>query len=114
LRCARGVRHDSGVEMSGLTFLVSCSAALAVLAIGIAAVSLAIRRQPPEFSALTSQVRALDSDLSELADKVQHWMRRDAVRRARSGQDEPAAVPAIAMDRKAELRQRVAALAGRK
>jgi hypothetical protein len=102
------------VDTSVLTFLVACSAALALLAIGIAGVSLAFRRQPPEFSDLLSQVRALDSDLTELADKVNHWMRRDAVRRARSGHDEPA-VPAVPLDRKAELRQRLAvAVAGRK
>ena len=100
------------MDTSLLTFLVACDAALALLALGCAAVSLYFRAQPPEFHSLLTQVRGLDSDLSELSDKVNHWMRRDAVRRARAGREEPEApaIPASRNDRKAEIRARLAAV----
>lgn len=90
--------------------LLAASVALALIAVAIAGVSLAFRRDPPEVAALSSQLRALDSDVSELADRVNHWMRRDAVRRARSGRDEAEAppVPATLADHKAALRAKVA------
>ena len=99
------------MDSSLLTLLVACDAALALLALGCAVVSLYFRAVPPELHNVTTQVRSLDSDLSELSDKVNHWMRRDAVRRARAGREEgdagASSSPATPMTRKQELRARI-------
>lgn len=82
--------------------------ALSVVALGVAIVTLRLQQIPPELSALQSKVNTLDLDLTELADRQNTWMRRDAARTARAGRELPA--PASPKDRKAELRARFAAV----
>lgn len=91
--------------------LVGVGGALLVIALVSSAVSLWLHRRAESPAELTSQVRQLGLDVSELYDKVEHWTRRERVRRFREGQgaDQPATPPTVA-DRKAALRARAAAL----
>lgn len=82
-----------------------------VLGLGVAAFSLIARQTHPEVAAVQREVHALSADLSDLADRWNHWMRRDATRSARLAREaqstptpEAGALPPGA--RKALLRQR--------
>ena len=61
----------------------------ALLALTISVVSLVLhyvrRKETPEYTALSSQIRALDAEIIDLMDKIKHWRNRDAVRKAREG-----------------------------
>lgn len=75
-------------------------------------VSLIVYRASP--AELQSELRQLALDVTELYDKIEHWTRRERVRRLREGQEGAAAaraaeVPASATDRKAQLRARLRA-----
>jgi hypothetical protein len=82
------------------------------LAVGLSIITLRLQRVPPELAALSSKVLTLDADLTELADRQNTWMRRDAARTARAGQGTSPPPPTGPADVKAELRRRVAALRG--
>lgn len=47
-----------------------------------------------------------ENDLTELADRVHHWMRRDSVRRAREGQGAIPSAPMTKAEQKANIVQR--------
>lgn len=95
--------------------LAGISLSVAVVAVLFSAVSLVLhyvrRAEPPEVTELHTKLHAIQSDHTDLLDKVTHWMRRDAVRRARAGAeakaDEGVALPGV--DTKAALRRRVMA-----
>ena len=93
-------------------FIISIVAlGFAVLGVCGAIVSLWIRQAPPELTEVLSKVRQLDLDLTELADRQNTWMRRDAVRNARDGKlVPPTAIPLDPAQVKAELRRRVATM----
>lgn len=70
------------------------------------------RKETPEYTALSAQIRALDAELVDMMDKVKHWRNRDQVRQAREKAEtkvndavEPIADPAAY---KAALRSKAA------
>jgi len=67
--------------------LISLSGALIALTVSVVSLVLHwIRRtETPEYTALSSQVRALEAEIIDLMDKVKHWRNRDQVRQAREG-----------------------------
>jgi len=62
--------------------------ALSVLACGITAFSWFFQREFSDSAKLHERISITESDLTDLADKVHHWMRRDSVRRTRAAQPE--------------------------
>lgn len=89
----------------------------AVLALITALVSLYFCLRSGSLPEVTTQVRQLALDVTELYDKVEHWTRRDRVRKLREGQeaarqkeiDETTlpAQPANTKARKAQLRAKL-------
>lgn len=82
---------------------------LSVLAIVAAGISLYVSVRAGSLHDLRSQVRALDADLTDLNDRVEHWRGRDAVRKMREGQLQhaiPAAPARGTPEFKAHLRAR--------
>lgn len=70
------------------------------------------RKEPAEVTEVWSAIQALKTDHLDLMDKVEHWRRRDSVRRARQGAEDkaaPAVEPETPADRKAELRRKAVA-----
>lgn len=100
--------------MTPLIAILSLCGALFALTLSVISLVLHwIRRsQTPEYSELHSQIRSLNNDYLDLADKVNHWRNRDNVRRARKGAEEkleaqtPAETPA---EKKAVLRSKATA-----
>lgn len=97
-----------GVDAALLFSIAACS----ILALGIAGLSLAIQlkrgAEHPDVSEVRTSVRELHTQYLDLLDKVEHWVKRDRVRRLRDShdpKDEPAA--AAPQDIKANLRARV-------
>jgi len=95
--------------------VVSICLSAAVFALGLSVVSLVLhwtrRLQSPEMEALESRIQEMKVQHLDLLDKVEHWRRRDNVRKARDKVEEnrlEAAAP-VAQDAKAELRKRAAA-----
>jgi len=87
-----------------------------LIALVLSAVSLVLhyvrRTETPEYTALSSQIRALDSELIDLMDKVKHWRNRDNVRRARQGAEdksEAAPIPDTPATYKDALRRKATA-----
>ena len=84
--------------------------ALSLLALLIAVASAVFSLFFAPSAQVNQRLTQQENDLTELADRVHHWMRRDSVRRAREGQ---VAMPAATMSRaeqKASLTQRASAL----
>ena len=88
----------------------------ALLALTFSVVSLVLhwirRTETPEYTALSSQIRALDAELVDLMDKIKHWRNRDSVRNAREGaakKIKEAEDGEIEVPYKTQLRRRVAA-----
>lgn len=91
------------------------SATFAALGAGCGIVSLLLHWkrpvQHPETTRLMAEIEQLRSAQLDILDRVEHWMKRDRVRRARQGaeaarggaEDE---IDAPAGDRKAQLRQK--------
>jgi len=78
--------------------MLSISLSLAVIASVLSVVSLTLhyvrRSETPEYTALSSQIRALDAEMVDMMDKVKHWRNRDQVRNIREkAQDKLEAVP---------------------
>jgi len=65
----------------------------ALLGFVASGVSLWLHRKPGSLSDVSTRVHALELDLNELYDRVDHWQRRDRVRRLRQGQEELPIVP---------------------
>ena len=89
-----------------------------LLALILSTVSLVLhyvrRKDTPEYTALSSQIRALDAELVDMMDKVKHWRNRDSVRNAREGAQkkiDEAAQGDIEVPYKTQLRRRVLAAA---
>lgn len=96
--------------------LASISLSGAFVALCFAAVSLVLhfvrRKEPPEVSEIWTALQEVKTQHLDLLDKVEHWRRRDSVRRARQGAEDaqsPAAPPSTPEEKKAELRRRVTA-----
>ncbi len=94
--------------------VVSICLSAAVFALGLSIVSLVLhwtrRLESPEIEALVTRIQEIQTQHLDLLDKVEHWRRRDNVRRARQGAEEKRendSAP-IAQDAKAELRRRAA------
>lgn len=85
--------------------------ALTVLALVAAGVSLWLSVRTGSLSELTSTVRQLSLDVSELYDRVEHWTRRERVRKLRDGQESAlqsqALPPRGSREYKTLLRQRL-------
>jgi len=95
---------------------VAISLSGVLIALILSVVSLVIhyvrRSETPEYTALSSQIRSLDAELTDLMDKVKHWRNRDNVRRARQGAEEKAEAagePATPADIKSALRRKATA-----
>lgn len=70
------------------------------------------RKEPPEVAELWTALQEAKTQHLDLLDKVEHWRRRDSVRRARQGAEEKlkeAPLPQTPEERKLELRRRVTA-----
>jgi len=96
--------------------LASIALSAAFVAVCFSAVSLILlfirRKQPPEVEELWTALQQQKTQHLDLLDKVEHWRRRDGVRRARQGAEdkaESAQAPASAEEHKLQLRRRVAA-----
>lgn len=97
--------------------IASISLSAAFVALCFSGVSLILhfirRRQPPEVSELWTAVQEGRTQHLDLLDKVEHWRRRDSVRRARQGaEDKQTAAVAeeqTPAEHKIELRRRAAA-----
>jgi len=94
---------------------ISLSGVLVALVLSVVSLVLHYvrRKETPEYTALSSQIRSLDAELVDLMDKVKHWRNRDNVRRAREGSEkkaEAAPEPETAADVKAALRRKATAL----
>ena len=88
----------------------------ALIAVTLSVVSLVLhyvrRKETPEYTALSSQVRALDAEIIDLMDKIKHWRGRDSVRKAREGAEKKAEADAeagVEVPYKTQLRRRVLA-----
>lgn len=87
--------------------------ALSVLASGVSIVTLRLQQSPPEVSALKSSLATLELDVTELADRTNTWMRRDATRKARDAKENIQQVaPTDPTAVKAALRARIAGIRG--
>jgi len=100
------------------TLIAAISLSLSLFALTLATVALVIhyvrRKETPEYTDLSSRIRALDAELIDLMDKVKHWRNRDTARRAREGAEkklETAPAPTTPLEYKREL-QRKATAAG--
>ena len=95
--------------------VVSICLSMAVFALGLSVVSLVLhwtrRLDSPEIEALESRIQEIKVQHLDLLDKVEHWRRRDNVRRARQGAEDKLAenTAPVATDPKAELRRRASA-----
>ena len=105
-----------------MTPLTLSLAVISLLGLCIASTTLVLllawRRDPPNVSALRSDLDALHGAHTDLADRVHHWFRRESTRKARDKKREkqeaedretPEAVRAAPGDHKALLRARLAA-----
>ena len=99
------------------SLIASISLSAAFVALCFSGVSLILhfirRRQPPEVSELWTALQETKTQHLDLLDKVEHWRRRDSVRRARQGaedkQDAIVKTEPTAADYKNELRRRATA-----
>jgi len=99
------------------SLIASITASAAVVALIFSTVSLILhfikRRQPPEVEELWTAFQEQKTQHLDLLDKVEHWRRRDSVRRARQGAEDKQAVVATAeqspAEYKNELRRRATA-----
>lgn len=73
------------------TFALAAATSLAVIALGVAVVSLLLHwargQEHPDVAQARSEILALRTDFMDLLDKVEHWRGRDNVRRARAGKE---------------------------
>jgi len=90
--------------------------AMSLFALALSVISLVIhyvrRKETPEYTALSSQIRGLDAELVDLMDKVKHWRNRDNVRRARQGAEDKlndAPDPSTPAEKKPQLRAKATA-----
>jgi len=98
------------------TVYAAISLSGALIALTLSVVSLVLhyirRSETPEYTALSSQIRALDAEIIDLMDKVKHWRNRDAVRAAREGSAkklEESPEPTTKAEYKTQLRRRAMA-----
>lgn len=75
------------VNTLGDMLLIVLALALSVLALGCAAFSLVFVQRFSDASALHQRISTTESDLTDLSDRVHHWMRRSSVRRTREKDD---------------------------
>ena len=99
-----------------ILLIAGISLSIAVFALTVSVISLVIhyvrRTETPEYTALSSQIRALEAELIDLMDKVKHWRNRDQVRAAREGsarKAEEAQQPETPAEKKAALRRKATA-----
>ncbi len=70
------------------------------------------RKQPPEVAEVWTAIQEARTQHLDLLDKVEHWRRRDSVRRARQGAEEKAGevvVDPTPQERKLALRRKATA-----
>jgi len=80
------------------TLFASISLSGALIALTLSVISLVLhwvkRAEPPEITAVLTRIQELQTQHLDLLDKVEHWRKRDNVRRARQGaEDKLNAVP---------------------
>jgi len=104
--------------MDSLIASISLSGALLALAFSVVSLILHYvrRKETPEYTALSSQVRALEAEIVDLMDKIKHWRNRDNVRRARQGAEDKIEAETTdtpgSPDYKQSLRRRMVAAGG--
>jgi len=100
------------------SLIASISLSAAFVALCFSGVSLILhflkRRQPPEVEELWTAFQQQKTQHLDLLDKVEHWRRRDSVRRARQGAEDKQTEVAVAeqtpAERKLALRRRASGL----
>lgn len=91
------------------TLLLVVSASFSAIALGLSVVSLALHYSRRNEHPAVAQLKA---DHLDLLDKVEHWMKRDRVRRLRASQEaqepeQPNLIHLTPQEQKAALRARV-------
>jgi len=99
--------------------IASISLSGALFALGLSIVSLVLhwtrRDEPPEITKILSRIQEIQTQHLDLLDKVEHWRKRDNVRRARQGAEDKLnetgdqQPPDSAAQYKANLRRRATA-----
>lgn len=91
--------------------IVSICLTGALLALTLSVISLCLhwirRTETPEYAALVTRIQEQQTQHLDLLDKVEHWRKRDNVRRARLGAEEKLSEPApneTPAEKKARLR----------
>jgi len=91
-----------------MTLFLTLGASLMALVIAI--VSLAFQLRAGSVHELQSKVRSIDADVTDLAERLNTWQRRDSVRKARDAKEPmPVEIPSLG-DRKSQLRARARAM----
>lgn len=89
-----------------LSILALSASGVALITAGIA---LYARQTHPEVARIQAEITALNDSLTDHADRVNHWMRRDATRNARAAREAPLAMQPAELSpaqRKLAIRQR--------
>lgn len=110
--CPLTPEPSNGAALLTVTLALSLIAALCVLSAGISVFTLLYTMRRPEeplASEVTRDVIALRTSLMDLADKVDHWMRRERVRKLRESVDARGeeASPPTTVSTKDELRRKL-------
>lgn len=92
---------------------VAISLSGVLIALSISAISLGLhwrqKDESPALAGMSTRIQELQLQILDLGDKVQHWRRRDSVRKMREKTEEAVAAQVDAgapVDFKAELRRR--------
>jgi len=92
---------------------VAISLTMALIALSISAISLGLhwrhKDESPALAGMSTRIQELQLQILDLGDKVQHWRRRDSVRKMREKTEETVAAELGAnapADFKKELRRR--------
>jgi len=95
---------------------VAISLSGVLIALTLSVVSLVLhyvrRKETPEYTELSSQIRVLSLELTEIIDKFKHQVNRDNVRRARAGSEDKLAAapePSTPAEYKTKLRRKATA-----
>lgn len=104
-------------EISPMPFwFASIALSLSVFALALTVISLVLhwikRAEPPEITGVLTRIQELQTQHLDLLDKVEHWRKRDNVRRARQGAEDKlnaAPDPSTPAEYKSQLRAKATA-----
>jgi len=98
------------------TLYAAISLSGALIALTLSVISLVLhwvkRAEPPEITAVLTRIQEIQTQHLDLLDKVEHWRKRDNVRRARQGAEDKlndAPEPSTPAEYKSGLRRKATA-----